>query len=152
MPQSSSPIHPVPEPIQQDLLVGKPNGNRKPNPIDGEQIPRGVRMRPVKKHKPLGIISNMEPYDILQDLDAIQPTITMKQLLAVSPECRTTLTSSLVRRRQRNKEIHEISLNQDPGAPTIDVSIGGVLITGVQVDGRSSVNLMTTYTTEIGFK
>ena len=56
-------------------------------------------MRPVKKHKPLGIVLNMEPYDILQDLDAIQPTITMKQLLAVSPECRTTLTSSLVRRR-----------------------------------------------------
>ena len=53
-------------------------------------------MHPVKKHKPLGIVSNMEPYDILQDLDAIQPTITMKQLLAVSPECRTTLTSSLV--------------------------------------------------------
>ena len=56
------------------------------------------------------------------------------------------MTSSLVRRRQRNKEIHEVSLNPDPGAPTIDVSIDGVLITGVQVDGGSSVNLMTTDT------
>ena len=100
-------------------------------------------MRSVKRHKPLGIVSNMEPYDILRDLDAIQPTITMKQLLAVSPECRTTLTSSLVRRRQRNKEIHEVSLNPDLSASTIDVSIDGVLITGVQVDGGSSVNLMT---------
>ena len=70
-------------------------------------------MRPMKKHKPLGIVLNMEPYDILQDLDAIQPTITMKQLLAVSLECHTTLTSSLVCRRQRNKEIHEVSLNPD---------------------------------------
>ena len=102
----------------------------------------------VKKHKPLGIVSNMEPYDILQDLDAIQPTMTMKQLLAVSLECRTTLTSSLVHRRQRNKEIHEVSLNPDPGAPTIDVSIDGVLITRVQVDGGSSVNLMTADTME----
>ena len=85
----------------------------------------------------------MEPYDILRDLDAIQPTITMKQLLAVSLEYRTTLTSSLVCRKQRNKEIHEVSLNPDLGAPTIDVSIDGVLISTIQVDGGSSVNLMT---------
>ena len=68
----------------------------------------------------------------------------MKQLLVVSPECRTTLTSSLVWHRQRNKEIHEVSLNPDPGAPRID----GILITGVQVDGGSSVNLMTVDTME----
>ena len=105
-------------------------------------------MPPIKKHKPLGLGSYIEPYDILQDLDAIQPTIIMKQLLVVSLECRTTLTSSLVRRRQRNKEIHEVSLNPDLGAPTIDVSIDGVLISGVQVDGGSSVNLMTADTME----
>ena len=148
VPQSTNPIPPVSDPIPQDLLIGKSNGNRKSNPIDVEQIPRGVRMRSVKKHKPLGIVSNMEPYDILRDLDAIQPTITMKQLLVVSPECHTTLTSSLVRHRQRNKEIHEVSLNPDPGAPTIHVSIDGVLIIGVQVDGGSSVNLMTANTME----
>ena len=90
----------------------------------------------------------MEPSNILRDLDAIQPTITMKQLLAVLPECRTTLTSSLVCRRQRNKEIHEVSLNLDLGASTIDVSIDGVLISEVQVDGGSSVNLMTADTIE----
>ena len=72
----------------------------------------------------------------------------MKQLLVVSPECHTTLTSSLVRRRQRIKEIHEVSLNPDLGAATIDVSIDGVLITGVQIDGGSSVNLMTADTME----
>ena len=97
--QSSGPLNPVFEPIQKKLLVEKSNGNCKLNPIDGEQISRRVRMRLVKKHKPLGIVSNMEPYDILRDLDTIQPTITMKQLLAISPECRTTLTSSLVRRQ-----------------------------------------------------
>ena len=34
-------------------------------------------MQLVKKHRPLEIVSNIEPYDILQDLDAIQPSITM---------------------------------------------------------------------------
>ena len=109
--QFTNPIPHVPESISRDLLIEKPNGNRKAIPNDGAQIPRGVRLRSIKKHKPLGIVSNMEPYDILRDLDAIQSTITMKQLLAVSPECRTTLSSSLVWRRQRNKEIHEVSLN-----------------------------------------
>ena len=66
----------------------------------------------------------------------------------MSSECHTTLTSSLVRCRQRNKEIHEVSLNPNPGAPTIDVSIDGVLISGVQVDGGSSVNLMIVDTME----
>ena len=50
----------------------------------------------------------------------------MKQLLAISPKCRTTLTSSLRRRRQWNKEIHEVSLNPDLSAPMIDVPIDGV--------------------------
>lgn len=77
----------------------------------------------------------MEPYDILKDLDAIQPAITMKQLLAIAPECHSTLASSLVHRRQRNREIHDVSLNPNPGAPIIDVTIDGILISRVQVDG-----------------
>ena len=72
----------------------------------------------------------------------------MKQLLAVSPECRTPLTSSLVCRKQKNKEIYEVSLNLDPGAPTINVSIDRVLISRVQIDEGSSVNLMTADTME----
>ena len=67
VPQFSGLPNPISEPIQRESSVGKPNGIRKPNPIGGESILRGVRMRPVKKHKPLGIVSNMEPYDILRD-------------------------------------------------------------------------------------
>ena len=111
MPQFSSPLNLVSKQIQKKPPIQKLNGFHKTSPIGGEPIPRGIRMLLVKKHRPLGIISNMEPYDILQDLDAIQPTITMKQLLAMSPECCTTLTFSLVCRRQWNKEIHEVSLN-----------------------------------------
>ena len=39
IPQFTNPIPPVPESIPRDLLIGKPNGNRKAIPIDGEQIP-----------------------------------------------------------------------------------------------------------------
>ncbi|XP_073395187.1 uncharacterized protein [Physcomitrium patens] len=54
--------------------------------------------------------------------------------------------------RTGQKEIREISLNLDPGAPTIDVSIDGVLVQGVQVDGGASVNLMNVDTMEeLGF-
>ena len=42
--QSTNPILHVPDLIPRDLLIGKSNGNRKSIPIDGEQIPRGVRM------------------------------------------------------------------------------------------------------------
>ena len=41
-----------------------------------------------------------------------------------------------------------MSLNPDPGAPTIDVSIDGVLVQGVQLDGGASVNLMNANTME----
>lgn len=84
----------------------------------------------------------MESYDILKDLDAIRPSISMKQLLAVAPECRSSLNSSLTRHRHRNKEVCEANLNPDLGAPTIDVSIDGVMLSGVQVDGGFSINLM----------
>ena len=99
-----------------------------------------------KRKRALGITKDMEPYDILKDLDKLQPSISMKQLLAIAPECRTTLNTSLIRRRSKVKEVHEVSLNPDPGAPTIDVTIDGVMVTGVQVDGGSSVNLMNSET------
>jgi hypothetical protein len=38
--------------------------------------------------------------------------------------------------------VNEVSLSPDPGAPTIDVQIDGIVISGVQIDGGSSVNLM----------
>ena len=58
----------------------------------------------------LGITSGLEAYDILKNLDNIKPDITLKQLLAISPECRATLNSALVRKRTRTKEICEVSL------------------------------------------
>ena len=141
---SSSAVQP--ELGSKEIPIAIDIANRKP--IQYKPVPQGVKDQLVRRKRALGITSNMEPYDIMKDLDLIQPTITMKQLLAVAPECRSTLTSSLVRRRQRNREIHEVSLNPDPGAPTIDVTIDGVLVPGVQVDGGSSVNLMTVDTME----
>ena len=46
----------------------------------------------------------MQPYDILANLDHIQPTISMRQFLAISPKCHSKLSYSLIRKNiQRNK-------------------------------------------------
>lgn len=45
----------------------------------------------MKSKRALEMSLNLEPYDILKDLDAIQPSILKKQLLAVAPECRFIL-------------------------------------------------------------
>jgi hypothetical protein len=89
---------------------------------------------------------DLKPYDIMEDLDKLQPTITMKQLLAVAPQCRSSLSSSMIRRRPKSATVHDISLSRDPGAPTVDVIIGGALIPGFQIDTGSSVNLMNVET------
>ena len=65
----------------------------------------------------------------------------MKQLLTISPKCRSDLSTSLVRKRIKPAIIQQISV--DPGAPIVDVMIDGSLIHGVQIDSVSSVNLMT---------
>jgi hypothetical protein len=88
----------------------------------------------------------MEPYDVLVNLDNIQPQISIKQLLAISPKCRSNLSTSLVRKRVKSLEIHEISM--DPRAPIAEAMIDGSLICGVQIDSRSSVNLMNFETME----
>jgi len=41
---------------------------------------------------------DLEPYNILNNLEKIQPHITMRQLLAISPKCRTKLSHSLIRK------------------------------------------------------
>ena len=96
----------------------------------------------VRSSRTMALSKNLTPYDIMEDLDKIQPTITMKQLLAVAPQCRSSLSSSMIRRRPRPVSVHDITLSRDPGAPTIDVIIGGALISGFQIDTGSSVNLM----------
>jgi hypothetical protein len=115
--------------LRQPIAVTSP-----PVSMKRLSMPMGVKSKLIKvtrKKKPLTITSNLKPYDIMKDLDILQSTISMKQLLAVAPECRSTLYSSLIRRRQRNKEICEVSLSPNPDAPTIDVSIDGVTISGV---------------------
>jgi hypothetical protein len=88
----------------------------------------------------------MDPYDILTNMDNIQPQITLRQILAIAPRCRSELSSSLVRKRDKMVNVNDISL--DPGAPIVDVIIDGSLIHGVQVDSGSSVNLMNVDTME----
>ena len=67
-----------------------------PNPV--LVVPR-TNLKLSRKKRALGIVANMEPYNILKDLDVIQPSITMKQLLAVAPECRSALNSSLYKKK-----------------------------------------------------
>ena len=73
---------------------------------------------------------DLKPCDIMENLVKIQPTITMKQLLAVAPQCHSSLSSSMICRRSRPITVYDITLSQDPGVPTIDVIIGGALIPG----------------------
>ena len=101
----------------------------------------------------------MEPYDLLSNMDNIQPQISLRQLLAVAPTCRSALSSSLVRKRPKTVDVvNEINnfeeivdvndISIDPGAPTVEVFIDGSLIEGVQIDSGSDVNLMNADTME----
>lgn len=137
-------------PVQLDRTKPQPDlsTQRGTNVLPSKPPHTKVGSRMKKGKRPLGISTNLQPYDIMKDLEDIRPSISMKQLLAIAPECRMALNTSLVRRRHRTKELFEVALNPDPGAPTIAVTIDGVLIPGVQVDGGSSVNLMTAETME----
>jgi hypothetical protein len=88
----------------------------------------------------------MDPYDILTNMDNIQPQISLRQLLAIAPRYRSELSSSLVRKKVKMVDVNDIFL--DPGAPIVDVLIDGSLIHGIQVDSGSSVNLMNVDTME----
>lgn len=79
------------------------------NLIKKDILFQGVKLKSIKKKKALGITTNMESYDILKDLDAIQPSFTMKQLLAVAPKYHSTLNFSLIRHRFRNRKICKVS-------------------------------------------
>lgn len=96
----------------------------------------------MKRNGALEFISNMKPYDILKDLDLIQFSISMKQLLEIVVEYHFTLNFSLIRCRQWNKEIYDFNLNPNPSTSTIDVLIDEVMISSIQVDSGSSMNLM----------
>ena len=105
-----------------------------------------------RKHtRIMKLAEGVKPYDILNNMDNIQPQITLRQLLAIAPKCRSELSFSLIRKRPKLVDVHDISL--DPGAPMVDVFIDGTLIEGVQIDSGSSVNLMNVDTMEeLGLK
>ena len=108
--------------------------------------------------------AKMKLYDLLNNVDNIQPQISSRQLVAISPVCRNELNSSLLRKRPKlldvvneikNEEeimdFNDISINSK--APTLDVFIDGTLIEGAQIDSGSNINLMNTYIIdEIGLK
>lgn len=100
----------------------------------------------MKRKRALKIALNMEPYNILKDLDTIQPSISMMQLLVVASKYCSILNSLITWRRQCNKEVYEVNLNLDTSAPTMNVLIDGVMISRIQVDGGSSINLINTDT------
>ena len=110
----NQPIPALPKSIQKEI-IRTPMGIPKSFPSQ-EAPTAGLKFG--KKKRALGITKDMEPYDILKDLDKLQPSISMKQLLAMALECRTTLNTSLIRRRSKVKKVHEVSLNPDLGAPT----------------------------------
>ena len=127
------------------------NGDPHPEKLERDGKPKSAqpKMLEIRKKRSLGVADNSKPYDIMKDLDGLMPTISLKQLLAVAPECRAALNSNLVRKRHRMRNTYKIAVNLDPGTPMIDVIIRGTLIPNAQVDGGSSVNLMTKETMEI---
>ena len=117
-----------------------------------------------KYNRTMKLEAGMEPYDLLSNMDKIQLQISLRQLLAVAPTCRSALSSSLIRKRPKTidvvneinnfEEIVDVNdISIDLGAPTVEVFIDGSLIEGVQIDSESSVNLMNADTMEeIGLK
>ena len=88
----------------------------------------------------------MDPYDILTNMDNIQPQFSLRQLLSIAPRCRNELSTSLVIKKAKMVDVKYISL--DLGAFVIDVIIDESLIYGVQVDSGSSINLTNVDTME----
>ena len=126
-----------------------------------KKAPKVVNLGPRKRkyNRTMKLEVRMQPYDLLSNMDNIQPQISLRQLLAVAPTCRSTLSSSLVRKRPKTVDVvNEINnfeeivdvndISIDPSAPTVEVFIDGFLIEGVQIDSGSSVNLMNVDTME----
>ena len=86
-------------------------------------------------------MQGVSPYDLLEDLGKVKADINIKQLLGIAPQCQSLLQANLIRKHAKLL-VNEISLSPDPGARTIDVQIDGLIVSGVQIDGGSSVNLM----------
>ena len=93
----------------------EPQTRRTEPVLDPDRVQPPVKGLQPRVKGSLGVASATKLYDILKDLDELKPTISMKQLLVVAPECRATLNAALIRKRHRVKEVHEVALNLDPG-------------------------------------
>ena len=60
------------------------------------------------------LAKGLQQYDIMKDLDNIQPRITMRQLLAIAPQFCTTLGAAMIRKRAKVVEVNDVTLSQDP--------------------------------------
>jgi hypothetical protein len=49
-----------------------------------------------KQPRTMELAKGLQQYDIMKDLDNLHPQITMRQLLAIAPQCRTTLGSAMI--------------------------------------------------------
>lgn len=76
-------------------------------------------------------------------LDQLHPQITMRQLLAIAPQCPTKLGLAMIHKRTKIVEVDDITLSQNPNVCIIHVTTDIILIYGFQMDIGSSVNLMS---------
>ena len=59
------------------------------------------------------LAKGMNPYEILTNMNSIQPQITMRQLLAVAPRCRNELSAYLVWKHVKIVDVYDISMSAE---------------------------------------
>ena len=66
-----------------------------------KKTPKVVNLGPRKRkyNRTMKLEVGMEPYDLLSNMDNIQPQISLRQLLVVAPTCRSALSSSFVEKK-----------------------------------------------------
>ena len=69
-------------------------------------MPKLVKKR--KHNRIMRLAEGMNLYDILTNMDLIQPQIILRQLLAIAPCCRSELCASFVQRRAKIVDVHDI--------------------------------------------
>jgi transposase InsO family protein len=105
------------------------------------------RVDSLKPNSQLQIRGQAGIYDIRKDVQECNVTATIGQLLADNPLYRSQLRELLrVRKRRMPKNLGvdvRLTAVEDLGAPEIEVSINGMLLSHVPVDGGAGVNVMT---------
>ena len=84
-----------------------------------------------KRSKLIGIMPGVVPYDLLEDLRKLKAHRSIKQLLSIAPNCRTSVKSSLLRKMLK-PIVNEVTVSSDPSASIVDVVIDGIVLRGVQ--------------------